>query len=673
MRAPTLRWVQVIGVLVLAGCTDAEWSYRARIDGGEGSTDRTRASVDARKDIGQPDHATLDLGVSDSPFSDAGTIDSARPDAAFADQNSSSDAPTIDASSADSSTIDATATVDTPPVDVGPVDIGLVDTAADIVAPRDVSAGELLPPRPIAPLSTSMVGARRPRLRWELRPGTDGARVEVCRERSCAAPVVSFEAVGTSAVPPSDLPSGTLFWRLFGRAGTVTGASAGPVWQMTVGRGNAPVDAAWGSVLDVNGDGLAELVVGASARSMVAGAAHVYLGSGSGVSSTASTTLLGPDGPGTGFANTLSSAGDVNGDGFADLLIGTIGGGSIPPRAYLHLGSLSGLATTAISAVTARDAVGGRAGVTLAVAGDVNADGYADVLVGIPDSARFDIYFGSPVGLPASPSMALAGLIGTSVPFGHAIAGACDFNADGWVDIVVGNPSADRVEVFAGGRGGVGNNRMALTNPDLGNNTFGAAVECAGDLNRDGYPDLAVGDPQAVGGGGVYVYHGSASGLMNEPARVLRAPDASGRSFGATLGGGGDLDGDGRYDLVVGGATSPNRVFVYLGSATGLPSNPSVSLDAPSGNAGSFGVSVASVGDVNGDGFDDVLIGAGAETATPGVGTYPGSGRAYLYLGRVGGLATTPVVTLFRPLGQFGFYGSVVAQRRPATAAISGG
>ena len=582
---------RALWILALAGCTDADWSFRARADAG-----------------------------------DAGALP-------------------VDAASPDRPT---------PLADV---------PALDVPAAPDAGPADLLPPRPVAPLSTSVVGARRPTFRWQLAPGTDGARVEVCRERSCAAPVLAFEAFGLAAVPPSDLPTGTLYWRLRGREGAVTSPSAGAVWPVTISRDSAPVSAAWGSILDVNGDGLAELVVAASARSMVAGAAHLYLGSGAGVSPAASTTLLGLDGPGTGFASSLASAGDLNGDGFADLLVGSLGGGSVPPRAALYLGSATGLATVALSTVSAPEGLGGRAGVTVAAAGDVNADGYADALLGVPDAARASVYYGSSTGLPALPSVVLTPPGATDSLFGAAVAGACDFNADGYADIAVGSPGADRVDVFAGGRSGMGGMPRILANPDAASRSFGVAVVCAGDTNRDGYPDLAVGAPQATGGGRVYVYHGSEGGLTTSPSRVLTGPDGVGRAFGAALGGGGDLDGDGSADLIVGGGAGAIRVHVYLGGAAGLTDTPGVSLDAPAGNAGSFGGAVASVGDVNGDGLDDVLVGAGAESATPGVGTYPGSGRAYLYLGRASGLALLPIVTLLRPVGEFGFYGEVVAQR----------
>ncbi len=388
------------------------------------------------------------------------------------------------------------------------------------------------------------------------------------------------------------------------------------------------------------------------------------------VSTSASTTLAGPDGNSSAFGNTLASAGDVNGDGFADLLVGTIGAGSVPPRAYLYLGGASGLATDAINGVGVREAIGGGAGVSVTSTGDVNGDGYADVLVGAPNAATADVYYGSGEGLPVAASVRFVGPTITDSLFGASVAGACDFNADGVADIAIGSPGADRVEVFSGARTGVGTTPMVLTAPGGSSRSFGAAVACAGDVDLDGYPDLVVGAPQVGTGGRVYVYRGGAGGLATVPTTTISGPTGAGQAFGAALAGGHDLDGDGSADLVV---RSTGHVHVYLGGLSGLGSTPSTSLDPPSDNAGFFGRAVATPGDVNGDGFGDVLVGSLAETSAVGVGTYPGSGRAYLYLGSASGLASTPVVTLMRPLGQFGSYGVSVALRGSAMRATTGG
>src|SRR5207237_569754 len=145
-------------------------------------------------------------------------------------------------------------------------------------------------------------------------------------------------------------------------------------WQFTVGARSAPVDAAAGTVLDVNGDGYADLVVGTRGDEGRPGSAYVYLGGADGLSPHASLILRGPE---PGFGHHVAAAGDANGDGYADVLVGTDGSGS----AYLSLGGPAGLATTPAARLSTRLAQG-VFGESVAGAGDTNGDGYADVVVG---------------------------------------------------------------------------------------------------------------------------------------------------------------------------------------------------------------------------------------------------------------------------------------------------
>jgi hypothetical protein len=78
------------------------------------------------------------------------------------------------------------------------------------------------PPRLVAPLSTATATSRRPTLRWILAANTDGAHVQICRDRACVSEVTTFDAGGSSGRPASDLPIGTVFWRAYGQQGTVT-------------------------------------------------------------------------------------------------------------------------------------------------------------------------------------------------------------------------------------------------------------------------------------------------------------------------------------------------------------------------------------------------------------------------------------------------------------------
>ncbi len=147
---------------------------------------------------------------------------------------------------------------------------------------------------------------------------------------------------------------------------------------------------------------------------------------------------------------------------------------------------------------------------------------------------------------------------------------------------------------------------------------FGRVVATAGDVNGDGYSDVIVGADQYDNGetdeGRAFVYHGSAAGLSATPAWTAESNQAS-ALFGFSVATAGDVNGDGFADVIVGalyfdnGQTDEGRAFVYLGSAAGLA--PTAAWTAESDQASAqFGWSVATAGDVNGDGFADVIVGA---------------------------------------------------------------
>ena len=323
------------------------------------------------------------------------------------------------------------------------------DGGDEDVATADANAGPP-PPRPIAPLSTATVTARRPTLRWALAAGTDGAHVEICRDRACTILITSFDATGPSGAPAADLPAGMVFWRLHGRASGNAGAATGPTWEFTVGARTAAVNTSWGTTLDVNGDGYADLVVGAPcapysgpANGCGAGRAYVYLGSARGLSGTPAMSLPGPDGTNGRFGYSVASAGDVNGEGYADLVVGADwapnSGGPGAGRAYVYLGSATGLSGTPAKTLTGPDGANGQFGYSVASACDVNGDGYADLVVGAlyaPFSGslgagRAYVYLGSATGLSGTPATTLTGPDGAHGFFGSSVASAGDVNRDG--------------------------------------------------------------------------------------------------------------------------------------------------------------------------------------------------------------------------------------------------
>ncbi|HTB58463.1 MAG TPA: FG-GAP-like repeat-containing protein [Polyangia bacterium] len=517
-------------------------------------------------------------------------------------------------------------------------------------------------PRLIAPLSTATVTSQRPTLRWALAAGTDGAHVQICRDRACSVEVTSFDANGASGAPSANLPAGVLFWRAFGRSASVTASQSSPTWEMTVGTRSASVNTSWGTTLDVNGDGYADIIVGADGTSGTTGRAYLYLGGAAGLASSPSTTLTGPDGANGLFGVSVASAGDVNGDGYADVIIGAYAVGSETGRAYLYLGSAAGLSSSPTTTLIGADGTGGFFGYSVASAGDVNGDGYADVIVGADQAGsltgRAYLYLGRATGLSSSPAATLTGPDGTGGLFGLSVASAGDVNGDGYADVMIGasdvSNNAGRAYLYAGSAAGLPSSPTAsFTGPDGGGAHFGGSVASAGDINGDGYADIVIGAPNA---NRAYLYLGAAAGPSTSATTTLIGPDGTGGLFGGSVAGAGDVNGDGYADVVIGAyAVSSNtgRAYFFPGGAAGLATSPTVVVTGIDGTGGNFGDSVASAGDVNGDGYADVIIGAATVSSN--------TGRAYLYGGSAAGLSFSPTSALTGPAGASGQFGLSVA------------
>jgi hypothetical protein len=390
-----------------------------------------------------------------------------------------------------------------------------------------------------------------------------------------------------------------------------------------------------------------------------------------------------------GFGRGIAAAGDVNADGFVDYIAGAGGdddAGLGAGRAYLFYGPL----TRDLSARNADAMIAGEAdldgfGDAVSSAGDVNRDGFDDVIVGARsnDSAgtqagRAYLFYGP---LAGSRSASSADAIISGAPFyelGWSVAGAGDVNADGFDDVVVGAWMADlvgRAFLFLGPISGP----RSVADADASfagvifSEELGDAVG-AGDLNNDGVPDLILGAPRpplnGENPGRVYVFFGPVSGsFLATQADVILFGEQENDEFGTAVGAG-DVDGDGADDLIVGAhqlfRDAPGRAYVFYGPLNGAISarNADAILvgEVSTPDEGDlFGESVASAGDTNGDGFDDVVVGA-SSNAAGGVR----AGRVYLFHGPLFGTIQAAAADGIVTGSEFDQLGTSVAAARDA-------
>ncbi|MFO0826756.1 MAG: FG-GAP-like repeat-containing protein [Phycisphaerales bacterium] len=378
------------------------------------------------------------------------------------------------------------------------------------------------------------------------------------------------------------------------------------------------------------------------------------------------------------FGYSVAGAGDVNGDGFDDVIIGAPyfdGGLADEGRAFVYYGSPAGLAAAPDWTADGGQAFG-NLGLAVASAGDVNGDGFDDLIIGAPyfdagqvNEGRALVYYGSPSGPSAAPNWS-AESNQDAAYFGAAVASAGDVNGDGFADVVVGAPrydngSADegRAYVFLGTSVGLSASPAWTAEPNILGAHFGAAVASAGDVNGDGFDDVIIGAPELAATqsdeGRALVYLGSASGL-SPTANWTAESNQVGARFGTSVSSAGDVNGDGFDDIIVGaylfdgGQTDEGRIVVYYGSATGPSHAPSWMAETDQAGA-NIGVSVASAGDVNGDGFGDIVAGAFGYDVS-----LPNEGRAYVFEGSATGLGTEPAWTA-RGNQAGAFFGTSVA------------
>jgi len=337
--------------------------------------------------------------------------------------------------------------------------------------------------------------------------------------------------------------------------------------------------------------------------------------------------------PSENLGLSVADAGDVNGDGYRDLIVGApeIGpgpGGAGPGHAYVYFGGPG--ADNIPDRTFTGEADGDQFGFKVASAGDVNGDGYPDLIVGALFHANTIgaayVFFGGP-GADNVPDLTLSGEHLADL-FGATVGSAGDWNGDGFGDVAVGAPhndangsNAGRLYIFFGG----------ITPNDVPDvvvggfapgDAFAQALAPIGDLNGDGRIDLLVGAPGSnaavVDGGRAYVFFGGA-GADTVPDRVYTGTVLS-EYFGYTVAGCGDVNGDGWPDVAVGApafisAQKIGHAYVFFGGpAADNVADLVVTGIAPNDQLGW----VAGAGDLNEDGYADIAV--GADQSVTGIG-----------------------------------------------------
>jgi hypothetical protein len=369
------------------------------------------------------------------------------------------------------------------------------------------------------------------------------------------------------------------------------------------------------------------------------------------------------------------AAGDVNKDGIPDLIVGAWGAdtsGADAGAVYIFLGKANTPRTRAAkdADVTLKGAAAiDYFGFSVAAGCDLNGDGIGDVVVGAPlndggarDAGAVYVFHGGEKGPSPTPGVTIRGAA-EGDQFGYTVRCAGDLNGDGIDDLVVGTPLEDlnipgdlsgpdtgAVYVFYGSKEGL----RAKTAKDAGHTIkgvgagdwFGNAVAAAGDVNKDGIGDLLVGAYRNAPGnpetyrnaGSAYLFYGSKTGLGAERAGK---PDshlkgvARWNNFAIAVSGAGDVNGDGYADVIVGaddvgtpGKIKHGAAYIFHGSRAGFGTLIDTLINGDS--AGDhLGTSVAGAGDVDKDGFADVIVGA------PG---YAKSGGAFVFFGSADGV-----------------------------------
>jgi hypothetical protein len=416
---------------------------------------------------------------------------------------------------------------------------------------------------------------------------------------------------------------------------------------------------------DMNGDGKADLALGAGSSFNSGNVVFVIFGQSSFPAVFNLTTLNGTNGfvvtssPSSCFGCAVGTAGDVNGDGKDDLVVGAPGWSTAagdPGAAYVIFGQSN--FPSSFSVDTLNGANGfviygdtDRLGFSVNTAGDINGDGKTDLVLGAPftysnQNGAAYVIFGQSSFPPFFNLSTLNGTNGFVVNgldsrsrLGRSVNTAGDINGDGKADLVLGAPlqgNGGRTYVIFGQSSFPPSFDLFTLN---GTNGFwvggispqdrsGFSVSAAGDVNGDGKDDLVLGDPSTYSSrGAAYMIFGqnsfpssfNLSTLNGANGFVVYGIEPDSCSFGESVSAAGDINRDGKADIVVGGwCFDPTGAAYVIFGQSSFPASFNIStLNGTNGfivrgisRGDGLGESVSTAGDMNGDGKDDIVLGA---------------------------------------------------------------
>jgi hypothetical protein len=376
---------------------------------------------------------------------------------------------------------------------------------------------------------------------------------------------------------------------------------------------------------DVNDDGFGDLIVGApfgTKKGKPHGSARVISGKNASVLLVLEGRDSSPE-----FGSAVDGAGDVNGDGLDDVIVGDPG----DPRggaAWIYSGR-----TGEVLEELRPKRKGTRFGASVAGAGDVDRDGLGDVIVGAPDDEPNGPKSGSASLYKGKNGELIRTLTGRRAgdQYGASVSGAGDVNGDVFADVIVGAPQIPSAgDGFAEIRSGHDGRLMheLVGGRDL--RSFGASVRGAGDVNSDGLADVIIAAPDARGGGKVLVVSGHSGERLHffsTPEDLASLEGQQHAAFGFSISGAGDVDNDGYADVVVGAPRALREPGKPVGAVFVVSGKKGLLLEVLWGPepASGFGWSVSGAGDANADSYADVAVGA------PG-GSPPGAENSRVYV-----------------------------------------